>query len=42
MENLLRGLSIEQLEKAKEVAEFLLHNAQSQSIYSLKITNSSG
>ena len=39
MENLLRGLSIEQLEKAKEVAEFLLHNAQSQSIYSSKITN---
>ena len=39
MENLLRGLSIEQLEKAREVAEFLLHNAQSRSIYSLKITS---
>jgi DNA-binding MarR family transcriptional regulator len=39
MENLLRGLSIEQLEKAKEVAEFLLHNAQSRSIHSSKITN---
>ena len=34
MEKLLRGLSIEQLEKAKEVAEFLLLNAQSQSINS--------
>jgi DNA-binding MarR family transcriptional regulator len=31
MEKLLRGLSPEQLRKAKEVAEFLLHNAQSQS-----------
>ena len=31
MEKLLRGLSTEQLEKAKEVAEFLLLNAQSQS-----------
>ena len=30
MEKLLRGLSAEQLEKAKEVAEFLLLNAQSQ------------
>ena len=39
MEKLLRGLSNEQLEKAKEVAEFLLHNAQSQSIYSFKIAN---
>ena len=39
MEKLLRGLSNEQLEKAKEVAKFLLHNAQSRSIYSLKITN---
>ena len=31
MEKLLRGLTIEQLEKAKEVAEILLHNVQSQS-----------
>jgi DNA-binding MarR family transcriptional regulator len=31
MEKLLRGLTIEQLEKAKEVAQILLHNAQSQS-----------
>jgi DNA-binding MarR family transcriptional regulator len=30
MEKLLRGLTIEQLEKAKEVAEILLHNVQSQ------------
>jgi hypothetical protein len=30
MEKLLHGLSPEQLEKAKEVAEFLLINAQSQ------------
>ena len=30
MEKLLRGLSNEQLEKAKEVAKFLLHNAQSR------------
>jgi len=31
MEKLLRGLSIEQLQKAKEVAEFLLLNVKSQS-----------
>ena len=30
MERLLRGLTVEQLEKAKEVAEFLLLNTQSQ------------
>jgi DNA-binding MarR family transcriptional regulator len=36
MEKLLRGLSPEQLEKAKEVAEFLLLNAQSQSVNSNK------
>jgi hypothetical protein len=32
MERLLRGLTVEQLEKAKEVAEFLLLNTQSQRV----------
>ena len=36
MEKLLRGLSPEQLEKAKEVAEFLLLNVKSQSVNSNK------
>jgi DNA-binding MarR family transcriptional regulator len=34
MEKLLRGLSLEQLAKAKEVAEFLLLNLKSQSVNS--------
>jgi len=37
MEKLLRGLSPEQLEKAKEVAEFLLLNVKSKSTNSDKI-----
>ena len=36
MEKLLRGLSIEQLQKAKEVAEFLLLNVKSQSAAIIK------
>jgi hypothetical protein len=36
MEKLLRGLSIEQLQKAKEVAEFLLLNVKSQSTAIIK------
>jgi DNA-binding MarR family transcriptional regulator len=39
MEKLLRGLTAEQLEKAKEVAEFLLANVQSHSTKSIKTTN---
>jgi DNA-binding MarR family transcriptional regulator len=34
MEKLLNGLTPEQLEKAKEVADFLLRNTQSQSVNS--------
>jgi DNA-binding MarR family transcriptional regulator len=34
MKKLLNGLSIEQLEKAKEVADFLLFNAKSQNVNS--------
>ena len=36
MEKLLQGLSLEQLEKAKEVAEFLLINVKSQSNNSIE------
>ena len=39
MKKLLNGLSAEQLEKAKEVAEILLLNAKAQSSNSTKIVN---